>query len=87
MADFSWRQGIKLAEQGVRFFSRQAGQLLGLVETQEEAENILRKAGFEQVTIHLPSQLAPRYGLPNPVLDFQLLAVARKAPLSAPPAA
>lgn len=80
LADMSWQEGTKQAEEGTRFFSRQAGQVLGLVKNKEEARNVFVEAGYQVVDIHLPSELASKFNLLSPVLDFQLLIAAQKTP-------
>ncbi len=78
IADFSWRPGLNMAREGTMFFSRQAGNIAGLVDSPEDVEGILQDAGFDEVSIEKPSALAERFQLPTPVLDFQLIAVGRK---------
>ena len=86
LADMTWHEGVQKAEEGTRFFSRQAGKVLGTVKTKEEAATIFTEAGYQNVDVHLPSELAERYNLLTPVLDFQLLVAAQKKVAGAEPA-
>jgi O-methyltransferase involved in polyketide biosynthesis len=83
VADMSWHEGVRQAREGTRFFSRQAGDILGIVTSADEARSIFTEAGFQKVVVHLPSDLAPRYNLPTPVLNFQLLVAAYKGAAAA----
>jgi O-methyltransferase involved in polyketide biosynthesis len=82
MADMSWKEGVALSQKGTRFFSNQAGRLLGIVDDQAAARGIFMDAGYQKVDVYLPTELAPQYGLPMPVMNFQLLVAAYKADMS-----
>ncbi|NDJ53903.1 MAG: hypothetical protein GYB68_12585 [Chloroflexi bacterium] len=78
VADYLWVEGFEQAKDGARFFSRQAGQIKGMVESEERPKEILAKAGFQSVDVYRPSELAERFDLPRPVLDFELIVAAHK---------
>jgi O-methyltransferase involved in polyketide biosynthesis len=83
--------GMNVAKQATRFFSRQAGTFLGVTNGPDAMRAIMEEAGYGEIVIHRPSELAAEIGLPTPVIDFSLLVVAKQvppasaAPASSPP--
>src|SRR5579859_4395624 len=87
--DVGWKQG---AEQAARaqssfdLFSKHAGDLsLGLLKDVEEAKTRYAETGFEQFTVHVPSELATTLAVRAPDVDLSVLVVAKK-PSENPPA-
>lgn len=78
VTDYSWEQGFNMSKQGTSFFAKQAGKVLGIVKTQDEPKTILKRAGFVNIEVLLPEDLADRYNLQKPVSNNQLIVVARK---------
>jgi O-methyltransferase involved in polyketide biosynthesis len=78
VCDMAWREGIRQTQEVSSFLSRQAGNFLGAMDSQEQARGIFAEAGYSEVNIYLPSEVAQKYNLPQPVLDLQLLVTARK---------
>lgn len=76
--DMAWTVGIRRMEEASKMFNRQAGNFIGAVDTPEQVVEMYREAGFVSVDVFLPSEVAARFDLPQPVMDLQLLAVARK---------
>jgi O-methyltransferase involved in polyketide biosynthesis len=73
--DKSMQEGGETA----KWFQRQAGRWIGKVEDAAEATTLLTKAGFERISMSLPSELAKRFpSLPSSVGDYELIAIAYK---------
>ncbi|MFN8374764.1 MAG: hypothetical protein U0694_18030 [Anaerolineae bacterium] len=73
-----WQEGIARMRYGVRLFKRQVGELPGAFEHADQIQALFRRAGYSQVTLHYPNQLATALGLPTPLLDLEVLVQARR---------
>jgi hypothetical protein len=71
--------GVDAVRSATRFFKNQIGDLPGMVSNTAEAVAVYQKAGFETVEVKLPSVLAEEIDLPRPMLDIEILVIARKA--------
>lgn len=78
IADYPQREGMQNAQKATRFFSRQAGEYLGIMDSEEQLKQVLTDAGFSKVELVTASQAAERFNLPSPVIDFSYFAVATK---------
>ncbi len=76
IADYPQREGMAHAQKATRFFSRQAGEYLGIMDSPEQLKQVLADAGYSAVDITTPTECARRFRLPLPVLDFSYFVVA-----------
>jgi O-methyltransferase involved in polyketide biosynthesis len=77
VCDLAWKKGIQAGREGARYLSRQAGVFQGAMASPEEGRELFVRAGYSDVTHHLPTALAEKYNLPRPVNDLQFVIVAR----------
>ncbi|NDJ61722.1 MAG: class I SAM-dependent methyltransferase [Chloroflexi bacterium] len=77
VSDMAWKAGNRAAGPGASFVSRQAGRYLGAMEDQEQACSIFEAAGYAETMIYMPTEVAQRFDLPQPVADLQFMVVAR----------
>jgi O-methyltransferase involved in polyketide biosynthesis len=77
-ADLTWHEGLNMAQGAAQYFSQRAGRYVGTVASKEQAESIFREAGFSEVNVYLPSEVAEKYDLPRPVFNAELLVVGKK---------
>lgn len=75
VCDMAWKKGINATGEGARYLSRQAGLFLGAMETPDEGRALFTQAGYENVSAHLPSELAEKFNLPRPVSDLQFMII------------
>lgn len=73
-----WTPGVDSIKFAARFFKKQVGEYPGMMQSADQIYMLYHDAGFDDVTIHYPSQLADELGLPTPVLDIEVLVVGRK---------
>lgn len=78
IADYPQREGMANAQKATRFFSRQAGEYLGIMDNEEQLKKVLQDAGYSKVELYVASQCADMFKLPRPVLDFSYFVVATK---------
>jgi hypothetical protein len=75
-----WREGIETVAKSMRFAASQAGMLNYplLVDDDMTVVTMFRAAGFTEVdVVHMPS-LAAMLGLPTPIIELEVFAVARR---------
>jgi O-methyltransferase involved in polyketide biosynthesis len=58
-----------------RYFSRQAGTFLGIVDDPEAGRKLLLDAGYPRAEVYLCSQMAEELKLPTPVVDVACIVV------------
>lgn len=77
-----WAESIKVIKSGMRYFKDQIGETPGTISDVETPIRIFTNAGYSTVEVVFPSQIGPqiadRYDLKMPVLDVEVLVVARK---------
>lgn len=80
IGDVGWREGLQRGTTaGGSLFSRQAGQFKGLVKDESDAVALFSEAGYPEVEVFIPSQVAADAGrIEGPVIDFGLFIVAHK---------
>lgn len=77
ICDIPWREGMSKLKEAGSMFSRQAGNFLGIMNSDEDMRQMLLKAGYASVEIHHPSRLQQQMGLNMPVIEFSLFAEAK----------
>jgi O-methyltransferase involved in polyketide biosynthesis len=82
ISDIGLKAGIRQIQEVASFFSRQAGNWYGQIETKEEGEDLMQKAGFESAKLHVASDFIEELGLPTPLIDLTYFIEARKAKAS-----
>ena len=82
VTDMAWSKGVKEGGRASHFLSQQAGTFLGAMKNKEEAEQIFRDAGYDTVTVYIPTEISQRFGFPQPANDLQFLVVAKKAEIA-----
>lgn len=78
IADYPQREGMENAQKATRFFSRQAGEYLGIMNDEAQLKTVVLNAGYSKVDLYVASQCANMFKLPKPVLDFSYFVVATK---------
>jgi len=71
------REGVTEIENGLKFLSRQIGRTLSIMENADDAKQLFTDAGYSDVTLYLPTDLAQTYDMPTPVINLEGLVVAR----------
>ncbi|GIL14535.1 MAG: hypothetical protein BroJett038_32550 [Chloroflexota bacterium] len=79
IADIPRQAGMEEIRQIMGFFSRQAGQLKGTVQTEDQARQLLLDAGYPSVSVYLATRLADELNLPRPIVDICFFLEAQKA--------
>ncbi len=69
IADVPLRKGVKEIQELASFFSRQAGNWYGTIDTQEEGRELLAEAGFKTVKTYYASDFIQDFNLPSPLVD------------------
>jgi O-methyltransferase involved in polyketide biosynthesis len=76
IADIGLQTGRQeLDGSATRYFSRQAGTFLGIVEKPEDGRQLMLDAGYSRAEVYLCSQMADELGLPTPIVDVACIAV------------
>lgn len=78
--DMAWKEGIRQTQEVASFLSRQAGVFVGAMTDQQQVYSIFQQANYDQVRVYLPSEVAQKFRLPQPVSDLQFLVTARRKP-------
>lgn len=78
IADIPRQAGMEEIRQIMGFFSRQAGQLKGTVQTEDQARQLLLDAGYPSVSVYLATRLADELNLPRPLMDASFFLEAQK---------
>lgn len=78
VSSITLREGANEIMEAMRFASRQVGNILSIMETEEDAKQLFLDAGYEDVSIHLPLDLAESHNLPKPVFNLEAFVVAKK---------
>lgn len=76
IADYPQREGMENAQKATRFFSRQAGEYLGIMDSEAQLTQVIQAAGYSKIELYTASQCAEMFKLPKPVLDFSYFVVA-----------
>jgi O-methyltransferase involved in polyketide biosynthesis len=80
IADVPLREGVQAIRQLASFFSRQAGNWYGTIDSKEAGRQLLRTAGFHTVETHIASDFAKEFNLPTPLVDVSCFLHATKHP-------
>jgi O-methyltransferase involved in polyketide biosynthesis len=76
ISDIGAAEGKRRADtQTLRYFSRQAGDMPGLVDDEAGAMALIRAAGYGRAEVHHPSQIAKEQGLGDDIADYSYLVV------------
>lgn len=75
---YPYRPAMEYATTATRFFKQQVGDLPGGVDDVTALKHYFLDAGYRDVEIYFPSQLAPELGLRTPILDMEISVIARK---------
>lgn len=78
VADVPWQEGMDAIKQVMGFFSRQAGTLKGIVQTEAQARQLLQDAGYANIEIFRATQFVNEFELPEPLADFSLFLYGEK---------
>jgi O-methyltransferase involved in polyketide biosynthesis len=84
IADVPLRKGVQEIQQLASFFSRQAGNWYGTIDTQEQGRQLLTEAGFETVKTYHASDFILDFDLPAPLVDVSCFLQAVKHKADAP---
>lgn len=77
ICDVPWKPGMDEIKDAGRFFSRFAGNFIGVAHDETEARATLENSGASEVIVYHPEPLAVELNLPNPVFEPSLFVVAR----------
>jgi O-methyltransferase involved in polyketide biosynthesis len=73
-----WKEGQRQIREATRFFRSQTGETPGVWESQQAAAKVFTDAEFSDVNVLYPSQLGERIGATLPIMDVELIVVAKK---------
>jgi O-methyltransferase involved in polyketide biosynthesis len=69
VADVPLRDGVRAIQQLASFFSRQAGNWQGTIDSQQTGQKLMLDAGFDTVEAHVATDYIEKFGLPAPLID------------------
>jgi O-methyltransferase involved in polyketide biosynthesis len=78
LCSIGYKPGILQAHEAARFFNRQAGNFLGVVRSEEEAQRLFEQAGYDEVQVWRISQLADKLELRPVHTDIELIVLAKR---------
>ncbi|NWF70140.1 MAG: class I SAM-dependent methyltransferase [Chloroflexi bacterium] len=78
VTSIGFRPGIQQAHKAARFFNRQAGNFLGVVDQPEEARQLFESSGYVDVQVERISALATKMNLAEVPADVELMVLARR---------
>jgi O-methyltransferase involved in polyketide biosynthesis len=78
VSSIALREGVNEITEALRFASRQVGNILSIMENEEDAKELFIDAGYQEVSLHLATNLADTYDLPKPVFNLEAFIVAKK---------
>jgi O-methyltransferase involved in polyketide biosynthesis len=73
-----WKEGQRQIREASRFFRSQTGETPGVWENERAAAKIFTEAGFSDVKVVHPSEIGEKIGATLPIMDVELIVVARK---------
>ncbi|GAB4515794.1 MAG: hypothetical protein OHK0046_19780 [Anaerolineae bacterium] len=73
-----WQPGLDRVREAGRFFRNQVGEFPGIVGSEDTIQRIFHAAGFQEVNVLYPSVVGRELGLETPILDAEVIVIARR---------